>query len=390
MNIAICAPADITALARCQGVDPTGLALGMGSSPIAPLVEELLKRQHRVTLYTLSYGLSCPVYYDWGELRIFAGPSRRLGAARTLYASEISYLTRTIAADRPDFVNAHWTYEFAMAALNASARTIVSIHDLPWNVLRYFRDRSRTIRLMMAYVIAARARRFTAVSEDAARHFSSYMRPGAKVTVVPNFVPQIVLSKSKGPKTHPGRTLTFATVLQGWTRRKNPQAALRAFAMVRERIPNAQLMMLGTEYEEGGIAYRWARENNVSAGVSFLGCMPYPEMLDFLRDRVDAIVMPSLDEALSMAILENLALGNPIVGGRSTPGVPEQLDSGKTGLLVDVGKPEEIARAMLHLQEEPALYNQLSQRAFQRASKRYSAETVVDQYERVYREFLNS
>jgi glycosyltransferase involved in cell wall biosynthesis len=208
------------------------------------------------------------------------------------------------------------------------------------------------------------------------------------VPVIANFLTESVLAVGTGPALHPRRPLVFATILQGWTRRKNPEAALKAFALVRKEMPECGLVMIGANYEPHGPAAQWARENSLDAGVTFAGLIPYAEMLVYVRGRVDAVVMPSLDEALSMTALEAMALGKPIVAGDSTPGMMEILDGGKAGLLVNVTRPQEIAQAMLLLQNDPDVYETFTDNAYRRAHTAYRAETIVPQYERMYSSFL--
>src|SRR5439155_27094760 len=104
----------------------------------------------------------------------------------------------------------------------------------------------------------------------------------------------------------PGRPFTFGTVLQGWSRRKNASAAFKAFQQALLYEPNARLVMVGTDYEVDGPAHRWARQRVLDRCLSFVGSLPYSEMLSYVRDQVDVVVHASLDEALSMTVLESM------------------------------------------------------------------------------------
>ena len=384
MKIAMCAPADLFSLARFCGKDPNGIAPGLGSTATTPLIKELLRRGHEVTLFTLSNGLKREAIYKWDSLRVFVGPSRQYGAARNLYKPEVSYLRKTIAQERPVFVHAHWTYEFALGAMIPGIPLLTTIHDLPWNVLRYFRDRSRAIRLLIAYSVALRCHRFTAVSEDAASHFRRYLKPGAHIDVIPNFVSDDIFAIN-GPAA-PGRPFTFGTVLQGWSRRKNASAALRAFQQVLAHEPNSRLVVIGADYEADGPAHRWARQRGLDRCVSFVGLLPYSQMLNFVREQVDVVVHPSLDEALSMTVLESMALGKPVIAGRSTPGIRQTLQNGEGGIMTDVRDPSAIADAMRQLLSRPDCRQNFAMNAHKIAISTYRKDVIVPQYEAVYRE----
>ena len=384
MKIAMCAPADVHALARFCGQETEGVPPGLGSTATTPLIQELVRRGHEVTLFTLSNGLAKEVVHDWDGLRVFTGPNRQFGAARNLYWPEVAYLRRVIAQERPTFVHAHWTYEFALGALVAGIPAVTTIHDLPWNVLRYFRDRSRAVRLMIAYSVAMRCRRYTAVSEDAASHFRRFLRPGAEIEVIPNFLSDSIFEIGCAPTTS-DRPLTFGTVLQGWSRRKNATAALKAFHAVVRIAPESRLIMIGTDYEADGPAHRWARQHSIDAGVTFAGMVPYEQMLRRVRDEVDVIVHPSLDEAFSMTVLESMALAKPVIAGRDTPGIRQALRDGDAGVLADVRNSESIARAMFTLMTDLSYRRRVAESGHRHVASTYRKDSIIPQYEAVYR-----
>jgi L-malate glycosyltransferase len=384
VKIAFCAPTEIHTLARFQGQDTDCVARGLGSTATTPLIIELLRRGHQVTVFTLSQDLQREGIYRWGLLTIYVGPCRVRHLARNMFSPEIAYLRRVIEDAQPPFVHAHWTYEFALGALRSGVPTVTTIHDLPWNVFRYYRDPHRAVRVLMAYEVAMRCRRFTAVSRDAASHFRRYFRPGADITVIHNGLPGSVFSQESESPVEMVDGCTFATVLQGWSRRKNGTAALKAFALVRHARPDARLTMFGIDYEKDGPAHRWARERRLDSGVTWVGALPYPELLQRLGDEVDVLVHPSLDESFSMAALEGMALRKPVIAGKSTPGVREVLDFGRSGVLVNVRAPRSIADAMLRLAADAGYRRRVATKAYSRASALYRLDRVVPRYEAFY------
>ena len=387
MKIALSAPTNIHALARFCGCSTEGVLPGLGSTATTPLIIELLRRGHEVTVYTLSRG-PAEEFYAWGNLRIFVGPYRERHLARNFFAPEIAYLTRVIRADQPLFVHAHWTYEFALGAIRSGIRTVTTIHDLPWNVLRYFRDPFRIMRLLMSYAVAFTGTQFTAVSNDAADHFRRYLKPGSKIAVINNGLPAAMFEQGTQSAKPESAACTFATILQGWSRRKNATAALKAFGIVQNRKPDARLIMFGQDYEQDGPGHQWARQKGLDAGVTFAGELPYPELLQRMREDVDVIVHPSLDESFSMAALEGMALRKPVIAGKSTPGVREVLGFGEGGLLVNLSRPAEVARVMLQLANDLQYRNRIGRDGYRRASSLYRLEDVVTQYEHLYQSIL--
>jgi glycosyltransferase involved in cell wall biosynthesis len=385
LKIALCAPTDIHALARSLGQQTAGVTPGLGSTATTPLITEFLRRGHDVTVYTLSMNLPGEEQYHWGRLRLFVGSFRKRHLARNFYRPEIAYLEKVIKADAPSFVHAHWTYEFSLGALKSGVPTVTTIHDLPWNVLRYYRDPHRFVRLLMAYEVALRGRHFTAVSEYAASHFRRFFKPGSTIKVIPNGLPDAIFDMSGQPAKRDSDPVTFATILQGWSRRKNATVVLEAFRIVRGKVPGARLLMFGVDYEEGGPADQWAMQKNLYEDVTFVGVLPYHDLLKRVYEEVDVIVHPSLDEALSMTALEGLALKKVFIAGESTPGMEEILGFSEAGVLLNMRDPAVIAGAMVRLGRDKAYRNSVATRGYDRASTTYRMDTVATKYEALYK-----
>lgn len=386
MKIALCAPTDIHALARSLGQATEGTARGLGSTVTTPLILELLRRGNQVTVYTLSIGDAKDEFYQWKNLRIFVGPFRPQHVARNYFRPEIAYLKRVIQADAPPFVHAHWTYEFSLGALRSHVPTLTTVHDLPWYVLRYYRDPHRMVRLLMAYEVALRGRYFTAVSQYAAEHFRRFFKPGAKIVVIPNGLPSAVFDVANRRPEKERSGITFATILQGWSRLKNAAAVLPAFFNVRREIPSARLLMFGLDYQEGGAAQHWAAGRDLADGVSFVGPLPHFDLLTRVREEVDVIVHPSLNESFGMVALEAMALSKPIIAASTACGVSEVLGRGDCGgVLVDMRDPKAIAETMVRLARDVEYRNRLRNCGYERAASNYRMDTVTTQYEALYK-----
>lgn len=103
---------------------------------------------------------------------------------------------------------------------------------------------------------------------------------------------------------------------------------------------------------------------------------------------VNVAVMPSLNEALSNALLESMAAGAPLVATR-VGGTPEAVVDGETGLLVPPGDVEALAAAIGGLLDHPALAERLGRAARQLIADRFSIERMTASTERLYRTLLD-
>ena len=84
-------------------------------------------------------------------------------------------------------------------------------------------------------------------------------------------------------------------------------------------------------------------------------------------------------------LVEAMALGKPVVATRAG-GIPDVVVDGKTGMLVPSGDPKALADAIRRLLEDPDLRHRMGEEGRNRADSRFSAETMVDQIDQLYRE----
>jgi len=98
-------------------------------------------------------------------------------------------------------------------------------------------------------------------------------------------------------------------------------------------------------------------------------------------------VMPSLNEALSNALLESMAAGAPIVATR-VGGTPEAIADGHTGLLVPANDPRALSEAIARLLREPDLAAALGRAARRTAESSFSLPRMVAATEQLYRDLL--
>ena len=143
--------------------------------------------------------------------------------------------------------------------------------------------------------------------------------------------------------------------------------------------------------------YLQARSEQLSLHhVHFLGWMEDPLACIAASD---VVVLPSLDhdqlsldgelievrggEAFPAVVLEAMALNRPVVATRNA-GIPEQVEDGVTGLLVDQRADDQLAEAMARLFGDPGLRDRMGVAALERVRSRFSRSVTVDQLIELY------
>lgn len=394
MHIGIAGPiATRDVLALLEDASPELPAGTEGAPLLGTIIAELLRRGHRVSAFTLSNDL--PLRDDAGV--VARGPSfelhylpcrrrawpfngRRPGRIVDLYAFERRGLRSAMAAVRPAVIHAHWAYEYAWAALRTGIAHVVTCHDSPVAVARFERDLRhggyRWLRAGMAWHVLRHARRVTVVSPYMADQVRSLCR--APINVVPN---PIILRAEAAAAAPPVARARVLMVFNGWGPRKNVAAGLRAFALLREQIPAAELHLYGHDTQEGGTAWRWWRDQGESGGIAFHGALAHDALIEAMAAS-DLMLHPALEESFGAVLAEAMSVGLPVVAGSCSGAVPWVV--GDAGLLVDVTRPRAMADAMLAVLADPAAARAMGQRGRDRVRANFSSDSVVTQYERQY------
>lgn len=391
MKIGIAGHIATDSIARFLDGDTAGLPRGYYGAPLlGTLIGALLERGHSIVAYTTSSdmphgarvsasGERFRITYCAARPRAFRYSKGHWGRAADAFKLERAALSQAMQDDVPDLVHAHWSYEFALAAIESGLPHLVTCHDAPQVVLRYAPNLYRLVRYFMARRVLKQARNLTAVSPYLQQMLAGYA--GAPIEVVPNSLPvhppHLLESTQQYDPSHP----RIAMVLNGWGARKNPKPALRAFAELRRSFPAAELSIMGSDYGSGGKAESWARTHGLIQGVHFMGPQPYAALLKTLSES-DLLLHPALEETFGMSIAEAMSLGVPVIGGKSSGAVPWVI--GKAGRLVDVRSPQAIAKSALELLNDKQALIDCGIQAKSTTLERFSPDAVATAYEGHY------
>ena len=109
--------------------------------------------------------------------------------------------------------------------------------------------------------------------------------------------------------------------------------------------------------------------------------------MDQLLRAADLFVLPSLWEGLSIALLEAMAAGLPVVATRVS-GTDQVLRHGESGLVVEPRDEDALAKALQAVLDDPALACALGARARATVEEEHSAERAARAYLELYKEVL--
>jgi len=149
-------------------------------------------------------------------------------------------------------------------------------------------------------------------------------------------------------------------------------------------IPNALYKIVG-EGERRGHLLRDVRHLNVQNKFDLPGEIPNEQIPDMLATFDMVLYVTEKSEAFSLAILEAMASGLPIVT-QNMGGMPEQIVHGKCGFLASSRR--ELKHYCEMLANDPQLLKDMSARAKER-SKAFSVQKMGQEYDKLFKELVN-
>jgi len=187
---------------------------------------------------------------------------------------------------------------------------------------------------------------------------------------VPDSVP-------RGPRV-PGKVVFTGTL----TRKKGIVSLIRAWPIVSQRIPHAELHVFGKagRTNDGGSMQEFLLSSLPSAvrpRVRFHGHVEMSELTAAFRS-ASVAVFPSYSEAFALGPMEAMVEACPIIYTRRSSGA-ELVRDGEDGLLIDPDNYSEIADAIVRILNDAKLANSLGVAGRKRIEWRFSPQVVLPQ-----------
>lgn len=172
--------------------------------------------------------------------------------------------------------------------------------------------------------------------------------------------------------------------------KKGVEDLLRSFAGLPAAVgAGARLWIVGGGEREAALR-ALAAELGIADRTTFTGPVPNDRLPDYYA-AADLFVGPSVvaesgdTEGQGVVFLEAFAAGLCVLATR-VGGIAEVVEDGRTGRLVEPGRPVGLSRAMAELLEDDTLRSRLGAAARERARERYDWRRIAAEFEDLYRE----
>lgn len=289
-----------------------------------------------------------------------------------------------VRSERVSLIHSHEfsanTYGTLVAAL-VGIPIIATVHGK-----NYYSDERRR---RLAYSLVSRCAQIVAVSEDLKRFLMSVIGiRDNRIKVVYNgqkLLPVIGAEQKRLIKERLGLFQNEQVV--GSVGNLYPVKGYRYLIAAAQKLiarrPNTTFVIIGRGELEAPLREE-VKLRGLERKVRFLG---FREDVPALLSIMDVFVLPSLSEGLSIALLEAMAAGKPIlatqVGGNS-----ELLIDGQTGLLVPAADVDALVEKISCLLADKYLARYLGENARKSVQQRFSEVAMIRNYEQLYDSLL--
>lgn len=374
LKIGICSPILVSAFKEYLHTEhKSHLSLGLGGDAVNKIILGLLKEGVRVEIFTLDPKLKNFIRLEGNQLSINIFPLRGKIRGLDIFRKEISSLKSAIDSSDIDIIHAHWSYEYAMAALKSEKPHLITIRDNARKILITHSDKIyRLLRYFMNSHVIRNSMHLVANS----KYIKNYLKDswGKVVDVIPNSV-DIKYSCKDGREIKKG-SRKIISVNNGFSKLKNVKSLIIAFSKLQSENVNLELILIGNEYGPNGKAHKWTKKHNLNSGIKFLGKLSNQEVLQAMIDS-DILVHPSLEESFGNTLVEAMSVGTPVIGGKDSGAVPWVLRNGKAGILTDITNTDLLADEIKKLLDSDDYWESMSKKSINNVEERFSINKVV-------------
>ncbi|MEH7504225.1 glycosyltransferase [Neobacillus drentensis] len=299
-----------------------------------------------------------------------------------LLPGKFSYLTSVFALNKiikefnPDVVHAHFTssYGFVGALVN-NHPYFVSV----WGTdIYHFPQKSNLNRKIIEFTLR-KADVVCSTSNIMAEETKKYVNKSIEITP---FGVDLALFY---PNPHQPRKNFKIGIAKGLEDKYGFKDLFNAFSNLSKKMDDIELIVIGNgpklhEYKE------ICRSLGIENGTKFVGQVANSEVPNLIRD-LDLVVLPSYEESFGVTAVEAMACGVPVVA-YDADGLKEVIIDQKTGILVPMGKIEELSRTIETLLLNEERRKKMGRYGVEHVRQNYNWEENASRVIEIYKEIL--
>ncbi|AFO56972.1 MULTISPECIES: glycosyltransferase [unclassified Natrinema] len=328
-----------------------------------------------------------PTYTDILEgfspnlLKSIAGPELLYRATPKHHAANLIRAKRSIQfIESIDWDIDHVHSHFANVS-KFGGKHIATYYDVPFTITTHAYDIYRKPIGKYTKKLLNIADRVITISEYNKRYLKDEMGVETAVDIVRAGIKPEKFSPSKSVRKN--RVLTVGRFVE----KKGHPYALDAIAKATEVLPNIEYHIIGAG-EQIGPLKRKTEELGLTENVSFLSNVSDERLLnEFDQARcflLPCVVADSGDrDGIPVVLMESMAMQTPPIS-TAISGIPELIDDGENGVLVEPRHSESIGKAVIQLLENDSIYSKYSKNSREKVTEEFNIDREAEKLENIF------
>lgn len=297
---------------------------------------------------------------------------------------EASKMTEVVKEHELDILHTHYIIPHAMAAFIAKeltgVKTVSTAHGSDVHTVGMEKGFRSTVHLALR-----KSDYITSVSNFLADSLREKFKVRCPIETVYNFVDTEIFRPRKPEEElyHDGAENVIVSI-SNFRKIKRIPLLVRAFAKVREEVPDSKLILVGDGPERTKVL-QLCRKLGICQDVSLEGFRTdVPRILNC----VDLLAAPSEIESFCLVLIEAMACEVPVVSTRAG-GIPEVVEHGKQGLLFENEDVDQLAQNIIQILTDKQLAKKMGINGRKRVLENFSIGEIVPKYENCYKTILS-
>jgi len=166
---------------------------------------------------------------------------------------------------------------------------------------------------------------------------------------------------------------------------KGLQYLIKAMDNIVSGYPNAHLTLIG----DGPLKKKFKRvvkELSIDSNISFIGFINNEDVMQYLESS-DIFVLPSISEGFPVVILEAMAVAKPVVAS-NVGGIPDAVEDGNTGFLVEPKNPEQLTEKISYLIDHPEERKRMGNNGRRMVEEKFTWDKITGKIIGIYKNIL--
>jgi glycosyltransferase involved in cell wall biosynthesis len=161
--------------------------------------------------------------------------------------------------------------------------------------------------------------------------------------------------------------------------RKGLEYLIKAMPAILEKIPNTKLIIVGEGPQRQDIE-KLIEKEGLAKNIKLLG---HRKSIPKIMASANLFVLPSVKEAFGLVILEAMAAWLPVLATK-VGGIPEIIEDGVNGFLIEPKNSEKLTKKILELFNENFNFEEYIKNAQTILKEKFDAKAMAKQYEKIY------